>query len=67
MSGRVIQFGALAAAVMACLEESACSETSLATAISCDLAVVVDRELKLSIHHILQDFAELGWIEQPSS
>lgn len=63
MSGQLVQFNALAAAVMACLEESPHNAVALGSSIASDLALPLDAGLGLFIEHVVQAFAELGWIE----
>jgi PqqD family protein of HPr-rel-A system len=62
-SGQTHQFSPLAAAVMACFEQHACSLDDLAVAIAGDLGVPVDNELRSALRPIVEEFHRLGWIE----
>ncbi len=62
-SGQTHQFAPLAAAVMACFEQHACSLDDLSAAIAGDLGVPADNELRSALIAIVEEFHRLGWIE----
>lgn len=62
-SGQTHQFAPLAAAVMACFEQHACSFDELSRAIADDLGAPVDNPLRSALRPIVEEFLRLGWIE----
>lgn len=62
-SGQTHHFAPLAAAVMACFEQHACTFDELSAAIAGDLGVPVDNPLRSALTAIVDEFLRLGWIE----
>lgn len=61
-SGATYQFSPLAAAVMACFEQQACSAELLAQTIAADLGTEADDELRTALSAQVAQFLKLGWI-----
>lgn len=63
VSGQIVEFDVLAAAVMACLEASPTAIPDIAETLAADLGQHSDDEFLAVIGQIVEQFHRLGWVE----
>lgn len=62
-SGQLVELDVLAAAAMACLEESQRTVAELTDELARDLGQHADAELVDAVEQIVRQFRRLGWVE----
>lgn len=62
LSGQLAEFSVLAAAAMACLEETSRTGEALAQTLAADLGQRADEHFREAVDHTVQQFRRMGWV-----
>ena len=63
VSGQIVEFDPLAAAVMACIEAEPVGTSAIAEMLAADLTQPCDDEFRAVIVGIVEQFHRLGWVD----